>query len=129
MSKSKSKSKQHLLKFETKSQPMLSRGEFALRLLRNFLASSLLIGVSLFAGMLGYAYFEGLDWMDAFVNASMILSGMGPLHNPTTWGGKLFAGLYALYSGLALIVSIGIILTPMLHRFLHRFHLEAEEKE
>ncbi len=123
---SKSKSKQHLLKFETKSQPLLSRGEFALRLLRNFLASSLLIGVSLFAGMLGYHHYEGLDWIDSFLNASMILSGMGPLHNPATWGGKLFAGLYALYSGLALIVSISILLSPVLHRFLHRFHMEEE---
>ena len=125
MTRSKAKPKP-LLAFESKSQPLLSRGEFALRLLRNFLASSLLIAVSLFGGMLGYHQYEGLDWIDSFLNASMILSGMGPLHNPTTWAGKMFAGLYALYSGLALIVSISILLSPVLHRLLHRFHMEEE---
>jgi hypothetical protein len=124
----KPKKKIHFLKFENKSQPLLSRSEFALRLLRNFLVSSLLIALSLFAGMLGYRHLENLDWMDSFLNASMILSGMGPLHNPATWGGKLFAGSYALYSGLALIVSISILLSPVLHRFLHQFHMDADEK-
>ena len=117
----------HLLGYETKRQPLLSRGEFAARVLRNLAAAVVLIGLSLFAGMVGYWHFEGMAWIDAFANASMILSGMGPLDQPKTWGGKLFAGLYALYSGLALIVAAGILLAPFVHRLLHRFHLEDVE--
>jgi len=79
--------------------------------------------------MLGYRYFEGMAWIDAFANASMILSGMGPLNPLQSWGGKLFAGCYALYSGLALIVATGIILAPVIHRVLHRFHLETQRRQ
>jgi hypothetical protein len=70
-----------------------------------------------------------MEWIDAFANASMILSGMGPLTPLQTWGGKLFAGLYALYSGLALIAATSLILAPIVHRGLHRFHLEPNNKE
>ena len=80
------------------------------------------------AGMAGYRYFEGMDWIDAFANASMILSGMGPLTPLQTAGGKLFAGFYALYSGLALIMATGILLAPVVHRLLHRFHVEAPNR-
>ncbi len=76
--------------------------------------------------MLGYRYFEGMEWIDAFANASMILSGMGPLTPLQTSNGKLFAGLYALYSGLALILATGILLAPVVHRLLHQFHLEEK---
>lgn len=76
--------------------------------------------------MLGYRYFEGMEWIDAFANASMILSGMGPLTPLETSNGKLFAGLYALYSGLALILATGILLAPVVHRLLHQFHLEEK---
>jgi hypothetical protein len=96
---------------------------------RSFVAASVLIGVSLAGGMLGYRYLEGMEWIDAFANASMILSGMGPLSPLQTWGGKLFAGCYALYSGLTLIVATGIILAPVVHRVLHRFHLETHRGE
>jgi hypothetical protein len=92
----------------------------------SFGAASGLIGVSLLGGMIGYHVLEGMAWIDAFANASMILSGMGPLDPPKTWGGKLFAGLYALYSGLAVILAAGILFTPVVHRMLHRFHLETE---
>ena len=85
----------------------------------------MLIGISLLGGMCGYHFFEGLSWIDAFANASMILSGMGPLDAPKTDGGKIFAGCYALYSGLALILAAGLILAPMAHRILHRFHVES----
>jgi hypothetical protein len=78
--------------------------------------------------MAGYRSFEGMDWIDAFANASMILSGMGPLGPLQTPGGKLFAGLYALYSGLALIAVTGIIFAPILHRLLHRFHMEVDKE-
>ena len=122
-------SKRHLLGLETKSQPLLSRRAFARRLARSFGAASALIGVSLLAGMMGYHWLEGLAWIDAYVNAAMILSGMGPLDPPKTTVGKLFAGTYALYSGLALILAAGILFTPVVHRLLHQFHLEeAREK-
>jgi len=89
----------------------------------------LFIGVSLFVGMAGYHYLEDLPWIDAFVNAAMILSGMGPVAQLQTWGGKLFAGLYALYSGLAVLVAASILMAPIFHRWLHRFHLEEARSE
>ncbi len=75
--------------------------------------------------MVGYHHFENLSWVDAFANAAMILSGMGPLTALQTNFGKLFAGFYALFSGLAFIIIIGIIFAPVVHRFLHKFHLES----
>jgi hypothetical protein len=92
-------------------------------------ASAFLIGMSLLGGMIGYHYFEGMAWIDAFANASMILSGMGPLAPIQTWSGKLFAGLYALYSGLVLILAAGIVFAPVVHRVLHRFHVETEKEK
>jgi hypothetical protein len=121
--------KRAFLNYETKHQPLLSRRAFARRVVRSFGTASLLIGLSLLGGMLGYRYFEGMSWIDAFANASMILSGMGPLTPIETSGGKLFAGFYALYSGLALILATGILFAPLLHRLLHRFHLEEKGKE
>jgi hypothetical protein len=120
--------KRHLLRFESKQQPLLSRRAFAKRVARNVAAAAILIGLSLLGGMAGYRYCEGMAWIDAFVNAAMILSGMGPVGQLETWGGKLFAGLYAIYSGLALILATGIIAAPIVHRLLHRFHLESEKE-
>jgi hypothetical protein len=108
---------------------VLPRREFARRLVRNGAAAALLIGVSLGGGMVGYRYTEGMAWIDAFANAAMILSGMGPLSPLQTWGGKLFAGFYALYSGLVVIVAAGIILAPVLHRLLHHFHADVEQRD
>jgi hypothetical protein len=120
--------KHHFLGYESKHQPLISRQAFARRLARNFAAAMVLIGVSLIGGMVGYHYLEGMAWIDAFANASMILSGMGPLGTLQTWDGKLFAGLYALYSGLALVLATGIVFAPVVHRMLHRFHLEDDKK-
>jgi len=121
--------KHHPLRMETRSQPLISRAAFAKRLGTTFAAASVLIGVSLFGGMLGYHYLEGMDWLDSFSNASMILSGMGPLAPLQTREGKFFAGCYALYSGLALVLASGLILAPLIHRLLHRFHLEDEKQD
>jgi hypothetical protein len=101
------------------------RRHFIRGMATSFAAAALLIGLSLFGGMAGYHYFEGMEWIDAFVNAAMILSGMGPVSPLQTWGGKLFAGCYAIYSGLALILATGLILAPIVHRVLHNFHLES----
>lgn len=81
-----------------------------------------LLVLSLGAGMLGYMHFEHLAWRDAFLNAAMLLGGMGPVDPPKTDGGKLFAGLYALYAGLLFIVTAALLFTPIVHRLLHRFH-------
>jgi hypothetical protein len=88
-----------------------------------------LIAVSLVIGMLGYHVFERLSWIDSFLNASMLLGGMGPVEQPQTYAGKLFAGLYALYCGLAVIAVAAILLAPIVHRFLHSFHLEGSRRK
>lgn len=119
----------HAFNYESRTEPLLSQAAFARRLIVNLAVALLLIAASLLAGMAGYHYFESMSWIDAFVNASMILSGMGPVGTLQTWGGKCFAGWYALYSGLALILVSGLILAPILHRLMHRFHLDTEEEE
>jgi hypothetical protein len=86
-----------------------------------------LVAGSLLLGMAGYAHFEGLAWRDAFLNAAMLLGGMGPVDAPRTDGGKVFAGLYALYAGLVFLVAVAIILAPMVHRLLHKFHWDRDE--
>jgi hypothetical protein len=121
--------KKRFLNYESQHQPLVSRGRFAQRLLRNFLFAQLFIGISLFGGMLGYHYLEDMPWIDAFANAAMILSGMGPLAPMQTWNGKLFAGLYALYSGLAVVLAVGLIIAPIFHRVLHRFHVASEDED
>ena len=121
--------KRRFLGYEARHQPLLSRKAFTRRLAGSCGAAALLIGLSLLGGMAGYRHFEAMEWIDAFANASMILSGMGPLTSLGTWGGKLFAGIYALYSGLALILATGLIFAPVVHRVLHRFHLDADREE
>jgi hypothetical protein len=108
--------------YESRRQPLATRRAFLRRLARNFAVASALVGVSLLVGMVGYHYLESMPWLDAFASAAMILSGMGPLEPLRTPGGKLFAGLYALYSGLAVIAATGILIAPIVHRMLHRFH-------
>ena len=110
--------------FEHHSKPLLPRPKYYWRLAKSILVSAGLVAVSLSGGLAGYHFFEDLPWIDAFTNAAMILSGMGPLANPQTVGGKLFAGCYALYSGLVLILGAGIAFAPVVHRFLHRFHVD-----
>jgi len=121
--------RRHWLRYESIHQPVLPRKQFVARLGRHFAAASLLIALSLLAGMAGYAALEGMGWIDAFANAAMILSGMGPLSPLQTAGGKLFAGAYALFSGLVVVVAAGILLAPVLHRILHQFHVEEEKKD
>lgn len=91
-------------------------------MVKSFLLGLGLVAVALGIGMAGYHSFEGLRWLDAFINAAMILSGMGPLESPQTTGGKLFAGCYALFSGLVFISLTAILLAPVVHRLIHKFH-------
>jgi hypothetical protein len=115
--------------FEHRREPILPLSRFVWRLARSLAIGLALVGVSLVVGIVGYRRLFGLSWIDAFVNASMILSGMGPLKSPQTFGAKLFAGLYALYSGLAVLAIAGIIFAPVLHRFLHYLHADPDERE
>src|SRR5437660_12067033 len=115
--------------FEHRRQPLLPRRVFYGRLAHSAGIGLLIILGSLAIGMAGYHFLEKMSWLDAFVNAAMILSGMGPLGPLQTSAGKFFAGSYALFSGLAFITSIGVVFAPVFHRFLHRFHLEEKEQE
>jgi len=116
-----------IIALERLSEPLATRQVFAGRLLRSLLLGCLIVALALFAGMLGYHVFEQLAWIDAFVSASMILSGMGVLVAPATVAGKLFAGLYAIFCGLVLIAATAIMFTPVIHRFLHRMHMDDDD--
>lgn len=106
------------------AEGLLPRREFIRRLIRSLAVGFTLIVVSLIIGMSGYHWLGGLAWIDAFLDASMILSGMGPLSQLHSDAAKLFAGFYAIYCGIALISTAGIMLAPVIHRYLHKFHLE-----
>ena len=108
--------------YERRKDRLLPRRGFLKRFAVHLGVAVLVLVGSLVAGMAGYVYFEGLGWLDAFLNASMLLGGMGPVESPVTQGGKLFAGLYALYAGMVVLVVASIILAPVVHRVLHRFH-------
>jgi hypothetical protein len=112
--------------FEHSHQPLASTSEFLKRSMRFGLLAAGIILVSLGIGILGYHYLEGLSWIDSLLNASMILGGMGPVAPLQTVAGKLFASFYALFSGMVFLVAVGVLIAPIFHRFLHRFHLEIE---
>ena len=112
--------------FEHHTSPLLPRKAFYRRVALSVLLSLVVLAFGLGIGMAGYHFTEGLSWIDAFVNAAMILSGMGPLAVPQTHLGKLFAGCYALFSGLAFISVAGILMAAPVHRLLHKFHLHEK---
>jgi hypothetical protein len=114
--------------FEHRTSPLLPRRLFYRRLAKNFLLGSVVLACALGIGMAGYHFFERMNWVDSFANAAMILSGMGPFGPLTTTCGKFFAGCYALFSGLVFITVTGILLAPVAHRALHKFHLETGKK-
>jgi hypothetical protein len=112
-----------MLRYEHLSHPPLPASRFVLRMLAHGSVALVFIGVSLGLGMLGYSTLESMNTVDAFLNAAMILGGMGPVKTEgLSEAGKVFAGLYALYSGLAFIAVMGLMLAPVVHRILHRFH-------
>lgn len=119
--------------YEHRSRPLLPRRKFITRLARAASVGVAIVGCMLLIGIVGYHTLEKMSWIDAFANASMILSGMGPLGELKTSAGKIFAGCYALFSGVAFLTSVGVFFAPILHRALHRFHLErggkSEDKE
>jgi len=112
--------------FEHHSERLLPRARFIARVRWHAAIASSLIAASLLVGVLGYRLTEGLSWIDALLEASMILTGMGPVHELHTTGSKLFASAYALFSGMVFLTVVAVALAPVLHRFLHSFHLEGE---
>jgi len=112
-------------RFEPRSHPLASRRKFARHMLRAIGLWMLLTFAGLGIGMAGYAYFERMSATDAYVNAAMILSGMGPVGELKTTAGKIFAGSYAILSGLIIVIATGFVLAPIFHRVLHRFHVET----
>jgi hypothetical protein len=114
--------------FEHRSEPLLSPAQFRRRFLLHVGAAVGLVAGSLVLGILGYRLTEGLAWLDALENASMLLGGMGPVNQMQSTGGKLFASFYALYAGLVFLLVAGVGFAPVFHRFIHKFHLEIEEK-
>ncbi len=117
------------MRFEHRHEALLPRRLFVWRLLRWCAAAGFVVAASLAIGICGYHYLGGLSWIDSLVNASMILGGMGPVDTIKSDAGKVFASVYALYSGLALIAIVGLMLAPVLHRLLHMFHIDDGEKK
>jgi hypothetical protein len=115
-----------MFRFEHREQPPISTRRFVLRLLGSVGIAVGIILTALFVGMAGYHWIGGLRWIDAFLNASMILGGMGPVDPMTSEPAKLFSGCYALFSGLVFIALMGLLVAPVVHRVLHHFHYDED---
>jgi len=113
--------------YEHRRQPLLSHRRYVDRVKSHVLGALALLLLTLGIGMAGYHGLEDQTWIDAYLNASMILGGMGPVAELHTAGGKVFAGTYALFAGLVFVLAIGVVLAPVLHRAMHRFHLDEKE--
>jgi TRAP-type C4-dicarboxylate transport system permease small subunit len=114
--------------FEHRHQPLISHRRFIHRLLRSVATAVAVISVSLALGMLGYHFIAGFDWVDSFLNASMILSGMGEINNPTTRASKIFAGIYAMFAGIVFLTTVAILFAPIAHRAMHHFHWTGNQR-
>ena len=115
--------------YEHKSESLLPRTRFLIRLFLHGLFALTIILLSLAIGVLGYHFLGRLSWIDALVNSAMLLGGMGPVNSLQTIAGKLFASFYALFAGLIFLIIVGVMLAPLFHRFLHRFNLELAPEE
>lgn len=118
-----------MLQFEKSQHKVISRWRFTQRMARAIALWLAITFVGLVIGISGYAYFEGMSLVDAYVNAAMILSGMGPIGELKTISGKIFAGSYAILSGLVIVVATGFVLAPIFHRVLHHFHVEQGKRD
>ena len=114
--------------FEHHGERLLPRTRFIARIWRHAAIAAALIATSLLVGVLGYRLTAGLSWIDALLEASMILTGMGPVSNLHSSGSKLFASAYALFSGIVFLTSVAVAFAPILHRFLHHFHLDNADR-
>lgn len=115
--------------YEHRSEPLLTRRQFLRRMAIHTLFAASVLVVSLGIGILGYHYLEGMQWLDAMLNASMILGGMGPIGTLQTDIGKVFASFYALFSGIIFLVIAGILVAPIAHRLMHRLHLDDSDEQ
>lgn len=113
--------------FEPRREQLAPISEFVRRLLKFFLFASLIMALALGMGVCGYHYWGGLAWIDALVNAAMILGGMGPVDKMETVPGKLFSTFYALFSGLVFVATFSLLISPVMHRALHKFHVDDED--
>ena len=114
-------------KTRIKTKALLPVKIYRLRIIKSSITSLLLLVFSLGIGIVGYKYFCNFSWTDALLNASMILTGMGPVNDISTSVGKIFASFYALYSGIAFLTIFAVFFSPIFHNFLHRFHLDVDE--
>lgn len=113
--------------YENKNSPLLPTQKFNERLRRNIFVAAIILAISLLIGVVGYHSLAKLSWVDSLLNASMILGGMGPVDTLKTDGAKIFASGYAIFSGIAFLSVVGVVLAPILHRFMHRFHLREND--
>lgn len=118
-----------MFEFEHRKDKLLPRSAFIVRIMWSVGIALGLVTVSLAMGTFGYHETLGLSWIDAVLNAAMILTGMGPVNQINTTSGKLFATFYALYSGVAFLSTAAVLFAPLVHRFLHKFHLDVEDKD
>ena len=116
-----------MLMFEKRHEKLAKAKVFAWRLIRNAVVGAFIIALSLGMGMWGYRYYENMSWIDAYENAAMILSGMGPVQELKTSAGKIFAGTYALFSGVIFLFFMAVIFAPIFHRCFHEFHLKDDK--
>jgi hypothetical protein len=116
-----------LFNYEHKSQPLATRKKFLKRLYRNAMLATIILFICLIIGIIGYKIGGPMSWIDALHNASMILSGMGPVAEVKTFWGKVFSSFYALFSGVAFITNIGVLIAPIVHRFFHHLHAEEDK--
>jgi hypothetical protein len=114
--------------YEHRTERLLTRVEFAWRVFGHFASSLLAAAAALVIGIVGYHFIAGFDWVDSLLNASMILGGMGPVDPLKSDGAKVFASLYALFSGLVFIGLLGVLLAPFIHRVMHKLHMDYEEE-
>ena len=115
------------MSFEPMHAPLIPRAAFLRRIARSILIGLGFVAVSLAMGMAGYHGIAGLSWIDSLLNASMILTGMGPVDPMRTNGAKIFASAYALFSGVAFLSMVAVVVAPVVHRFMHKYHLETDE--
>ncbi len=108
-------------------KPLPHKTHFYNKLIRSIITGTLFLLISLGFGVVGYHYYFNIGWLDSLVNASMILTGMGPVDKAETDGAKLFSSIYAIYSGVAFLTSVAVIFGPVVHRFLHQFKIDVEE--
>ncbi len=116
-----------IMKTKNQNRQILPFNVFLKRVLKYFLFSSMLIAFSLAIGTIGYHYYGEISWIDGFYNASLILTGMGPVNEMHTTAAKLFASFYALFSGIAFLSTVAVIFAPIAHRLLHMLHIPEED--